>query len=620
MGEHGDGAGRNRDRARPRVKGRRLDDLVGSLRLSLVQRERAPREAIDTLRERLPGRVEDDKGAVDRRIDVIARTNLVVDEHHDRSVDRARPGVREGYLGTNEVSAAQRKQPRGGAHAQEVHRGLRGGLDLRRGWLQVGVFQERTHVRPRRTILGLDGKASSKPVVLHRPVDGIEVISGVVGVAIQGLGTQELRARGPEGRRLGQRHRGLAEQRHAHSILHRRTRRHLVRDQVEERLVVVSIDVVDVLCGLGCEARTLAVVVELGSAHAAPIVGRERVVLQVARQSQLHQVDAVQVVRATFLLGTRIEPVEVREGSRAEALEDAMILVEGATAVDRIAQSVIKGADAGSVKLALSGLAEQSIVGDLAEVPSLAVDVQTRAVNPVLVQRQGLQCFLRALHLRRRVMAHEIEAEAVDVVVLRPVDHRVDHEPLAHGVLGCHIRTARRGFDRSGGVQALVVAGNDSVEHRVGVLPGRGRVVVHLVEHDLHADRVKATHHRTELSDAGSSVLIQSGRVGAFGSQPVERVVTPVVGVLIGHRVHGGLLRLGGGAGVCGDVRNLLISALLGDRCDIEGGEQVNGVDSGLGQLAEVAHAVGLILRERHVGAAHVLGNRLVCRGEVPHV
>ena len=51
LGEHGDGAGRNRDRARPRVKGRRLDDLVGSLCLSLVQRERAPREAIDTLRE-----------------------------------------------------------------------------------------------------------------------------------------------------------------------------------------------------------------------------------------------------------------------------------------------------------------------------------------------------------------------------------------------------------------------------------------------------------------------------------------------------------------------------------------------------------------------------------------
>ena len=37
-------------------------------------------------------------------------------------------------------------------------------------------------------------------------------------------------------------------------------------------------------------------------------------------------------------------------------------------------------------------------------------------------------------------------------------------------------------------------------------------------------------------------------------------------------------------------------------------------------QLRQVAHAIGLVLRKRHVGAAHVLGDGLVGRREVTHV
>ena len=403
-------------------------------------------------------------------------------------------------------------------------------------------------------------------------------------------------------------------------MIHRSIRRHLVGDQVEERLIVVGVHVVDVLGGLGGEPGSLAVVVQLHARHGLAVVGGERVVLQVARQTQLHQVHAVQIIGAAISLGAGVKAVEVRERARAEALQHAVIIIKGATTVHSITQAVVERADAGAVQLALRGLGEQRVVRDLTEVPALAIDVQARAVHAILLQGEGLQGSLRALHLLGRVVAHEVEAEAVNVVVLRPVDHRVDHEVLAHRVFGRDVGTARRSLDTASGVQALVVAGHDAVKHRVGGLTRRGRVVVDLIEDDLHADRVQTAHHGSEFAHARAAVLVGCGCVGALGGHPVQRVVAPVVGVLVGNGRNCRLLLLGRRAGTLGDRGRLLVRALLGDGRDVEGGQQVHRVHAGARQLGEVAHAVGLELREGHVGAAHVLGHRRVRGGEVTHV
>ena len=76
----------------------------------------------------------------------------------------------------------------------------------------------------------------------------------------------------------------LTDQRHAHAVLHRSVRGHLVGHQIEERLIVVGVHVVDVLRRLGRESRALTVVVQLRPLHGLAIVGRQRVVLQVARK------------------------------------------------------------------------------------------------------------------------------------------------------------------------------------------------------------------------------------------------------------------------------------------------------------------------------------------------
>ena len=403
-------------------------------------------------------------------------------------------------------------------------------------------------------------------------------------------------------------------------MIHRSIRRHLVGDQVEERLVVVGVHVVDVLGGLGGEPGTLTVVVQLRARHGLAVVGGERVVLQVARQAKLHQVHAVQVVGAAIRLGAGVKAVEIRERARAEALHDAVIVIKGAASVNGVAQAVVKRADAGAVQLALRGLGEQRVVRDLTEVPALAVNVQARAVHAVLLQGERRQRGLRALHLLGRMVAHEVEAEAVDVVVLRPVDHRVDHEVLAHRVFGRNVGAARRGLDTAGGVQALVVAGHDTVKHRVGGLAGCGRVVVDLIEDDLHADRVQTTHHGAEFAHARTAVLVGRGRVGALGGHPVQRVVAPVVGILVGNGRNRSLLLLRGRAGILGDRRDLLVRALLRNGRDVEGRQQVHRVHAGTRQLGQVTHAVGLELREGHVGAAHVLGHGGVRGREVTHV
>ena len=76
----------------------------------------------------------------------------------------------------------------------------------------------------------------------------------------------------------------------------------------------------------------------------------------------------MQVVRATLRVGACVEAVEVRERARTEALHDAVVVIEGTTAVDGVAQTVVERADACAVQLALRGLREQRVVRNLTEV------------------------------------------------------------------------------------------------------------------------------------------------------------------------------------------------------------------------------------------------------------
>ena len=178
--------------------------------------------------------------------------------------------------------------------------------------------------------------------------------------------------------------------------------------------------------------------------------------------------------------------------------------------MDGVAQAVVEGADPRAVQLALSRLHEQGVVRDLPEVPALPVQVERGAVDAVVGHGQPVQGGAHPLHDGARVVPHEVEAEAVHPVPPGPAHHRVDHEALAHGVLGGRVGAAGRARHRSHGVEAVVVAGHHLVQDAVGILPAGRRVVVDLVEDHLVAQGVQGPDHLAELDDARPAVLVAS--------------------------------------------------------------------------------------------------------------
>ena len=173
-----------------------------------------------------------------------------------------------------------------------------------------------------------------------------------------------------------------------------------------------------------------------------------------------------------------------------EALPDDLVgpVVAGTAAAHRIARAVAEGGDAGPVQRALRRLDEAPPIGHLAEVPAFADQVDVAPGGSV---DGGLQAF----HGRARLVAHQVEAERVDAVVACPDDRRVDHQLGHHGVLGRGVGAAGRALDRAVGVEAVVVARHDAVEHRLGMLAGGGRVVVDHVHADAQPEAVQRLHH-----------------------------------------------------------------------------------------------------------------------------
>ena len=121
---------------------------------------------------------------------------------------------------------------------------------------------------------------------------------------------------------------------------------------------------------------------------------------------------------------------------------------------------------------------------------------------------------------------HEVESEAVDVVVLRPVGHRVDDVLAHHRTFGGGVVAATGVVDeRTVVVIAEVVARDRLVERMV-------RGIVDMVVHHIHDDAdvvlVQALDHLLHFGDAGARVA-RIGGVRAFRHVVVLRVVAPVL-------------------------------------------------------------------------------------------
>ena len=452
-------------------------------------------------------------------------------------------------------------------------------------------------------------------VVAPGPVDGVEVVAGVVGVGVQRLAAQQLGARRPEAGGLPERDGGQAQRVHADALGHGGTERQLVGEPVEQGLVVVGVDVVDGIAGGEPVGGGFLAVADLLPPDPLPVGTGQLEVAQVPGQGQAHQVGAPGEVVPQSLLGAVVKAVGVGQLAVAQALRHPRVGVRAAS-MDGVTDAVIEGANAERADLPLGGLSEQRIVRHLSHVPALAVQVDGVADGVVRDLRQRV---LEPVHGLKRVVAHQVEAEAVHPVVDHPGHAGVDHEPLGHAVLGGDVVAAGGHLHVPGGVEAVVVAGDDPVEHAVRILPGGPGVVEDLIEHHLQTHAVDRADHLPELAHARPAVLAARTRIGALGSQPVPGVVAPVVGVGVADGGDGGLGAPGGRGGVGGNLGVVLGGTVLGHGAEVEGGQQVQGVDTGGRETAQVAGAVGGE-REGGVGAAQLLGDGGVGGGEIAHV
>ena len=489
-------------------------------------------------------------------------------------------------------------------------------------WLRFErrVGEQRAHEVPLRAVVGLGREPGAPRRLLGRPVDAVEPVPGVVGVAVERLRSQQVGAGVPERRALGQRRRRQRDRVHPHTIEHRRGLRELVLHDVEQRLVVVRVDVGDRLRGITCVPRRLAVVVDLGARDGVAVAIDELVVTQVAGETDLDLV-VVQEQSRQLLLGRPVDGRTVgrREQARGEAL-DPRVGVEGAAAAHRVAQAVGERADARPRQLDLAGLREAGPVGHFTEVPSLSVHVDAPAVDAVTLQRQLVERVAHCQHVGQRVVAHQVEPEAVDLVLASPRDDGVDHQLLHHLVLARRVGTARRCLDCTSGRQPLVVARHDPVEHALGSLAGLRRVVVDDVHHHAQTRAVEGGHHLPELERAARSLRV--GGVRALRCRVVPRVVAPVEAV--GRRPRrsrtsccssdAGPNDSRSHAGVAWSARRSGMVAMSNT------GSRWTVLSPAVGKALQLLHPDAAGVRERQVAATVGRRHGLVADREVAHV
>ena len=182
---------------------------------------------------------------------------------------------------------------------------------------------------------------------------------------------------------------------------------------------------------------------------------------------------------------------------RSEAGGEALHALVGkrTAAADAIADAVVEGADAKTVEVDLVGVGTDGVAHRVAEVEALSIDVNLRAIHAIAQRGQGVQSGEDVLHVVEEVEAHDVEAEAVDLVLARVEHEGIDHQLLHHAVLAGGVWTAGASEKVSVRIEAMVVVRYDLVEVGVGRFPCGAGVVEDDILDDAQAGAVQALDH-----------------------------------------------------------------------------------------------------------------------------
>lgn len=117
-----------------------------------------------------------------------------------------------------------------------------------------------------------------------------------------------------------------------------------------------------------------------------------------------------------------------------------------------------------------------------------------------------------------------------------------------------------------------------------------------------------------------SHAIVGVDGVASLGRHEVYGIVAPVVAVGALDGGDGGLLLLAVGREAAEIARGLPGALVLIDAGDVEGGENVDRLETAVGQRAQVSHAVRIEVGEGVIGAAVPNGHRGIADAEVADV
>ena len=293
-----------------------------------------------------------------------------------------------------------------------------------------------------------------------------------------------------------------------------------------------------------------------------------------------------------------------------------LIRAEGISTTDRIPDAVIEAAHARSEEVQLAGVRSDGVVGRLGDLEALSIEVNLASINAILLRRQCVQRVADVDHVVDKVQTHGVEAKAVDLVFPGVQHDGVDHQLLHHLVFAGRIRAAGACLEHTVRVQPVVVVRHQLVHVRLRVLATRKSVIEDNVLDDAEPVEVQGTDHIAILTHTVAGI---SG-IRSLGSHVVDRIVAPVVWIVCLDSLDGSLLLLSVGR-IAGQIPGILPrSFVLIDRAEVEAGQQMHSLKSGLRQRVKVPHAVAGQVGKGLVGAATIRGNCVVTHAEVANV
>ena len=126
--------------------------------------------------------------------------------------------------------------------------------------------------------------------------------------------------------------------------------------------------------------------------------------------------------------------------------------------------------------------------------------------------------------------SHQVETEAVDMILVYPMQNRFYHILTHHRAVAGSLVTASRSIRiRAVGLLTIEIAGNGTL--KVAVRSIESMVIYH-IEHYTDACLMQSLHHLLEFTDTNLR-RIRVSRIGTIGYIVVLRVISPVIFILI---------------------------------------------------------------------------------------